>query len=263
MAEQLTRNEQVRSSILLAGFPRDHRSAPATRIPLGTPTDVPRKPTGCPLPGYTRLGYTRGEERQVQGKEWAWERLAESDPVEVCRRAAVTYSEDQGYEVPLFSLPIIVNPSNRSFTPKGPETQFLLTKLAYFSRLSLLHYLLSAQTLPPTGRLLSPSELSAGQFYSTGSHVLPLDPIASRFSNDPEGFLAQCARFGGEPRGFGDAAAEFFAFPRVPVALILWLEDEEFPPRCSLLFDQIGEVQVPPDILWSIAMMCTLAVLNG
>lgn len=199
----------------------------------------------------------------MAGEELAWELLSECDPEEVCTRAAVAYSDEGGYEVPVFGFPILAHPRTHALTPSGPETEFILSKLAYFSRLSIVHYLLAAQPLAPTGRLIAPNEVRAGQFYFTGSHVLPLAPIASRFATDPEGFLAQGARFGGQPRSFGDVAVGLSPFPRVPITLILWQEDEEFPARSSLLFDEICELQVPPDILWSIAMMCALLIIRG
>ncbi|MFZ5997053.1 MAG: DUF3786 domain-containing protein [Nitrospirota bacterium] len=43
--------------------------------------------------------------------------------------------------------------------------------------------------------------------------------------------------------------------------MILWLGDEEFPPRVDLLFDAASEIRFPIDAIWAIAMMCTLAVL--
>ena len=197
------------------------------------------------------------------GEEQAWQRLADSDPAEVCLRAAVGYSAEKGYDIPVFGFSIFADPTTRTLFPSGPETEFILTKTAYFSRLSVLHYLLGAQRLAPTGRLLKPTELKSGQIYLQGSHLLPLEPIAARFSRDPEGFLAQGARFGGQSRPGGDAAVELLPFPRVPITLILWLEDDEFPARTYLLFDEICEMQLPPDILWSVAMMCALVMLRG
>ena len=44
----------------------------------------------------------------------------------------------------------------------------MLTKTAYFSRLSVLFYLLRAQKIAPTGRLLKPSELKSSQIYLQG-----------------------------------------------------------------------------------------------
>jgi hypothetical protein len=49
--------------------------------------------------------------------------------------------------------------------------------------------------------------------------------------------------------------------PRIPVTLILWLSDEEFPARADLLFDSTCEIHLPLDILWSIAMMTILVFL--
>jgi Domain of unknown function (DUF3786) len=199
----------------------------------------------------------------VLGEAQAWERLAGCDPADVCLRGGVEYSPDVGYSVPVFGFPILADPKTQAFTPSGPASEFVLSKTAYFARLSILHYLLGAQRLTPTGRLLAPAELKTGQFFLSGSHALPLEPVASRFASDPEEFLAQGARFRGEPRPYGDASVQLLPFPRVPIVLILWLEDDEFPARSSLLFDEICEPQLPADILWSVAMMCALAMLRG
>ena len=198
----------------------------------------------------------------MQGEQQGWEDLAVCDPAEVCERAAVEYSEETGYIVPVFGHPIVVDVKARTMTGSSPEAEFQLTKAAYFSRLSILFYLLRAQKLAPTGRLLKPSELKSSQIYVTGSHLLPLDPIAARFASDPEGFFAQAARFGGQKRQYGDAAVELLPFPRTPVVIILWLEDEEFPARCYMLFDEVCEIHLPADILWSAAMMSALAMLQ-
>ena len=198
----------------------------------------------------------------MQGEEQGWQELVGCDPAEVCERAAVEYSEGTGYVVPVFGLPIVLDIKTRTMKGSSPEAEFLLTKAGYFSRLSVLFYLLRAQRIAPTGRLLKPSELKSNQIYFTGSHLLPLDPIAARYATDPEGFLAQAARFGGESRQYGDAAAQLLPFPRTPVVLILWLEDDEFPARCYMLFDEVCELHLPPDILWSVAMMSALAMLQ-
>ena len=199
----------------------------------------------------------------MQGDARAWELLAACDPQEVCDRAAVSFSADDGaYQVPVFGFPIAVDPVTQTMSGSCEESEFTLTKTAYFSRLSILHYLLGAQKIVPTGRLVKPEELKSGQIYLQGSHLLPLDKIAGRFSQNPGGFVAQAAGLGGMQRPYGDAAMELLPFPRLPVTLILWQEDEEFPARCCLLFDETCELQLPPDILWSVAMLCTLVMLR-
>jgi hypothetical protein len=196
------------------------------------------------------------------GEEQAWEDLANSDPSDVCERAAVEYSAELGYVVPVFGLAIVVDVKTRTMSASSPESEAVLTKMAYFSRLAILFYLLRAQKIAPFGRLLKPSELKSNQIYLKGSHLLPLEPVAGRFGSDPKAFLAQAARFGGRPRQFGDAAVELLPFPRVPIVLILWLEDDEFAARGYMLFDEVCELQLPADILWSVAMMCALVMLR-
>ncbi len=199
----------------------------------------------------------------MQGEAVAWELLAACDPQEVCARAGADYSvEEESYVLPVFGFPVVVDLVARAMRGSCADSEFVLARAAYFSRLSILHYLLGAKEIVPSGRLVKPAELKSGQIYLHGSHLLPLDKIAARFAHDPEGFAAQAAQFGGERRQYGDAAAELRPFPRVPITLIFWREDEEFPARSYLLFDETCEQHLPPDILWSVAMMCALVMLK-
>ena len=198
-----------------------------------------------------------------QGVDQACGLLQSRDPLEVSDNAAVAYSaSDRRYEVPVLGHTIFVGPAQRTLEGSSPESVFLLTKLAYFSRLSVLHYLLGAKPIEPTGRLLKPEELKSGQMYVAGSHLLPTLQLAARYSNDVEGYRARAARLGGQARPYGDAAVQLHPFPRVPVTLILWLEDDEFPADSHLLFDETCESHLPPDIVWSVAMLSVLALLR-
>lgn len=200
----------------------------------------------------------------MQGEERAWELLAELDPQDVCRRSLSVFEPATGtYDVGLFGMPVSVSTAQRTLTGSSPDSDWVLKKLAYFSRLSILHYLIGACAVPLSDRLVKPSELSVGAIYFRGSHVLPLDGIASRYGIDAGGFLTQGARFGGERRPFGDAAVELHPFSRLPVTLVLWCQDDEFAARADLMFDATCERHVPADILWSIAMMCTRVMLTA
>jgi hypothetical protein len=198
------------------------------------------------------------------GEERAWELLAACDPDDVCARTLADYLPgEEVYCLQVFGLPVEVDVEARTIKGSDPRSEFILTKAAYFSRLSILHYLAGGQCVAPSGRLLRPVELKSGQFFTKGSHVLPLDAVATRFSGDPTGFTHHAARFGGEPLPYGDASAELRPFPRLPVTLILWDVDEEFPARCDLLFDDTCELHLPADVIWSTAMMCAKVMLQG
>jgi hypothetical protein len=88
--------------------------------------------------------------------------------------------------------------------------------------------------------------------------VLPLDALAVKYAMDTDGFLTQGLRFGGGRQTYGDAAVTLFPFPRLPLTVVLWREDDEFAARAELLFDATCERHVPPDILWSTAMLSVL-----
>ncbi len=64
------------------------------------------------------------------------------------------------------------------------------------------------------------------------------DPYAERFSADPEGFARACQALHGTPLPQGDVAYAIEVFDGLPVAVQLWLPDEEFPPSLRLLWDE-------------------------
>jgi len=54
----------------------------------------------------------------------------------------------------------------------------------------------------------------------------------------------------------GDHSVVVRAFPLVPVALILWEGDDEFPPEGNLLFDRsISHILSAEDIAWLAGMI--------
>lgn len=200
---------------------------------------------------------------QMGGEEHAWEVLGGSDPVRVCRNAGVEYCEATGsYQVTVLGQAVTVAAGTRTMAGGGADGEALLGKLAYFSRLSILHYLAGAKDLPFSGRLVGPADLKVGPIYFRGSHVLPLSAVAAKYGRDVEGFLRQAVRWGGVRCGYGDAAVVLPVFTRLPVTLILWRGDDEFEARSDLLFDATCEEHVPADILWSIAMLAVMAMVK-
>ena len=64
------------------------------------------------------------------------------------------------------------------------------------------------------------------------------DPWAEAFQADQEGFRRACIALGGKPLPNGDIAYAIEMFDGLPVALQLWLGDEEFPPSLRLKWDE-------------------------
>ena len=196
------------------------------------------------------------------GGQRAWETLAGLDPDDVCRRSGARHDAGTGaYRLALYGQVVVVSVPDRVITGGSAETELLLGRLGYFSILSILTYLATAQPMPPSGRLVKPADMRGGDIYYRGSHVLPLDGIASVYGADAGAFRARGRRFGGAAADHGDAALRFRPFHNLELELILWLADDEFPARADLLFDSAVDAQLPADIVWSVAMMTVLMMM--
>ena len=196
------------------------------------------------------------------GENKAWEILVAKKPEEVCRAAAVSYDAISGsYWVKSFGMEFSVSVRDKGITSSEAGSDVLLQKLGYFFKLSILWYLVNSRDIACTGRLVKLQNIKGGDIFTKGSHVLPLEPLARKYGRDKEGFIDKGKNLGGELINLGDAALRLFPLPRIPVALSLWLEDDEFPARADLLFDSTCDLQIPTDIIWSVAMMSTLVML--
>ena len=70
------------------------------------------------------------------------------------------------------------------------------------------------------------------------------DPWAEAFQADQEGFRRACIALGGKPLPNGDIAYAIEMFDGLPVALQLWLGDEEFPPNLRLMWDENASMYI-------------------
>lgn len=196
------------------------------------------------------------------GEEKAWEILRGLDPSVVCRNASVAFDEKGGYYIlKSFCTDFSVSPEERIIKSLAPLGETIIKKYAYFFNHSCLWYLINAKDIPPTGRLLKPVNIKGGEMFFRGSHALPLESMAKRYEDDKEAFIKRGIELCAEVLNYGDASIKLLPMPRIPVTLILWLKDEEFPPRADLLLDSTCELQLPLDIIWSIAMMSVLVMM--
>ena len=200
------------------------------------------------------------------GEEKAWGLVCGLPRAEVCRATGAAFDENAGaYRLRSYGRDFHVNPCDMLIASADGRGDLFLGKLKDFFRLAVLWYMTNAKDIPPTGRLLKPTDVKGGHRFTVGTHVLPLEAIAQRFRRDRVGFLRLGRAYGAEEvPGMGDAALRFFPLPRVPVTMILWLEDEEFPPRVDLFFDSTCEFQLAlSDVIWAVAMMTCVVMIDG
>ena len=198
------------------------------------------------------------------GEEQAWGILSELDPKDVCSRAGVIFDDSSClYTLESFSQDLFVSTKDKKMFGITSTSNFLLDELSRYSSFSILWYLISARDICPSGKLVKPADMPGGLIYLRGSHMLPLNRIAEKYGRDIIGFLKRGKELGGEQLSYGDASIRLLPFPRVPVTILLWGGDDEFPARADLLFDDTCRFQLPADVIWSTAMMSVLIMMQG
>lgn len=202
--------------------------------------------------------------KTVWGEAKAWETLVSLNPTHVCAGARAIHDASAGaYSIKAFGIDFTVSVKDRTISSDDPLAMLFLDRYKDFFRLALLWYMTSAKDIPSMERLIRPIDVKGGQRFSTGTHVLPLDHIEEKYARDKAGFIEQGLKFGADIAGFGDAALRLYPLPRVPVTMILWLRDEEYPARASLFFDSTVDYHISlSDIVWSVAMISTLVILE-
>lgn len=104
-------------------------------------------------------------------------------------------------------------------------------------RILILHYLITAKGTPNTGKLIGFKQVPGGLFEYASLSREVLAPLLRHFGKEPERLVEAAANLGGSEVGYGDAAVSIKAFPNVPMVIVLWRGDDEFPPNASILFD--------------------------
>ena len=101
----------------------------------------------------------------------------------------------------------------------------------------ILHYLTQAKGTLLSGKLIAYSELKEGAVYFPSFHKRAIKPLIDYFGSKPEKLLEVSSNLNGQSVDYGDIAVTIPAFARVPITLVLWKGDEEFPPNANILFD--------------------------
>lgn len=197
------------------------------------------------------------------GLEYTWNQFLELDPQETCKRSGVSFDGAlQRYTVKSFGQDIEVSLIEKKVFGRSDTSDFLINKTGHFFDLAILWYMISAKDIPLSNELIKPASIKGGHIFVTGTHVLPLDDIANKYGTDPSSFIDRGRELGGEILDHGDAAIQLYPFSKLPVTMILWLGDDEFPAQVDFFFDTTCDQQLPTDVLWSTAMVAVLAMMR-
>ena len=154
------------------------------------------------------------------GERQAWDILSKLDPKDVKTNAVVEFDLALStYVLTCFGQQINISICDRNISGNSNLGKFLINELGDYSRLSILNYLIHAKNMPLSGQLVMPSDFPGGSIFLGGTHVIPLDKIASRFGNNLNEFLMVGKSLGDTQLDYGDISLELFPFPLVPMGL--------------------------------------------
>jgi hypothetical protein len=186
---------------------------------------VTKLPTGLELPEQENL---------VQSIEIAKEKLASLDAVTQAERAGCTIDGTMAC-LQLVGRPVRVHlggdeaglvVDGETRRPIGEKEQGLV-----------LHYLVhGAGVVLPQGELIDFIQIPDAAFYGEPFRKRAEIPLERAFGDRAEDLIEAARPLGGKPVAIGDAAVEVQALPLVPVTLVMYEGDEEFPPKAKVLF---------------------------
>ncbi|HSB04591.1 MAG TPA: DUF3786 domain-containing protein [Thermodesulfobacteriota bacterium] len=187
-----------------------------------------------------------------------WEKLVTLHPTDVCNRTEALYQPAyEGYLLPVYNLRYLVLPKMKKILRMEWNDKTVEEELPSFFHLMVLAYLTEAKEIKPTHTWVSEKDLLGGSTFFRGLHQIHVKGLEDLYGKDPVAFLKAGKRLGGSEILYGDKGFALEVFPKVPLAYVLWKEDEEFPPRIGVLFDSSIQSHLPLDVIW-----CMVAETN-
>ena len=127
----------------------------------------------------------------------------------------------------------------------------------------IAYYLHSSDGTPPANSWIAFTELPDGRFYTQAFQGYTGQELARHFGDEVGQFEETAVALGGMANVLGDAAFRFRALPRVPVLVVCWQGDEDFPPSYKILFDAHTPHYLPTDACAILGNMLTKRLLQN
>ena len=153
--------------------------------------------------------------------------------------------------VPFLDRTYLVNPDGFEFSDREvPENEVPIQE-----QILVLHYLMASDLPGLSGEWVAYREIPGASFYNSAFIKRAIDPMKRVFGQDPNSFERAAARLKGKAIEPGDVGFEFDVFPKVPMQIILYTGDDEFPAEANILFDRsVKRILSPEDIAWMAGM---------
>jgi hypothetical protein len=182
------------------------------------------------------------EKRFSQRLEALRSTLSDADPARLAQNCGAQHLSKEYLGLAFWGRPIrIFYPQWVAYPEVGNQP------LSSFDQALLLFYLTTADGKPLHEEWIAFSDLPAGRFYNQAFQGYTGNELALAYRDDRAAFEGAAQALGGVRYSLGDAAFAFKALPRVPILVVYWQGDEDFPSNCQLLFDGAASHYLPTD----------------
>jgi hypothetical protein len=193
--------------------------------------------------------HTLKESMAVGGHKWIFEdlvgRLANVDIAASSKHLDLALNDAGEAEIPFLGTIYLVSRQGvrRTDGKRFPDA----------TGSALIHYILKSSRSRPKGEFVTLAEL-AGPLFKHGSYSSSAleRPIIKRFQGRIPELLSVAALAGGSQggeAGLGALSLIFNLLPRVPIQLIFYDRDDEFPARANLLYDRNATQMIDFEVL--------------
>lgn len=193
-------------------------------------------------------------------------RFLSMDPHDLCRKLPFLSLSGEHLILPYFNQTIAIRLSDGLIAP--PPAWGKLSLMDEMNIYTMLWY--SRQDAILTGHWCTFENLRNARPFGPAFRKGNLAPFAQTFSGHADLLEAALQAFGGKPLPTGDVGYELEVFPCIPMQVLFWDSDEEFPAQCNLLFDSSapdfihieGVVSIASEALKHLAQAVGLPVLG-
>ena len=185
-------------------------------------------------------------------RELAVQKLSNRPFTEILQASGFKVSDDKGFDSPFLDRVYQVSFPGFEFKDRLDESK----PVPIQEQVLILHYMLPKHILGPSGKWIAYREIPGASFYYSAFVKRAIEPLKKVFGQNISGLKSAAKQMNAETVEPGDAAFEFRIFPKLPLQLILWAGDDEFPPEATILFDEtIGDILSPEDAAWLAGML--------
>lgn len=174
-----------------------------------------------------------------------------TDTGQQCRQSGGRYLTEENS--------VLIDHLNRSYRISIPDGEVSLAEseeaVPVRDKILILHYFIRARGTPLSGNIITYKELNEGINYYPTFFKRAIEPVVTNFKDEPEKLLEIAKTLGGRRSDYGDTAVTIDAFPYVPLTIVLWQGDREFPPDGNIMFDSTIPDYLPTE---DITIVCEM-----